>query len=64
MFKLQVLQPNVQCETPFKLRWEENRVFLWETDYCQSGYLELPLNGKWLFKSVVPPHGDLKIIMF
>ena len=30
MFKLQVLQPSVQCETPFKLRWEENRMFSFE----------------------------------
>lgn len=31
-------------------------------DYCQSGYLGLPLHGKWLFKSVVSPYGDLKVV--
>lgn len=47
MFKLQILQPNVQCETPFKLRRQKTKSgFLWELEYCHSGSLKLPLNVK------------------
>ena len=55
--------PVSSVKHPFKLRWEENRMFSSER-LLSEWIFGISIHGKWLFKSVISPYGDLKVVFF